>query len=522
MPGAVLDIEQALLLLELEPPFEQARRAAGAPAHGQGLAPRHRAARASSSSTSATSRRSTRRPTSSSRSPRARAAAASRATPSRSAPRPRAARAEEAGRRAYEEEQRAARRRRRPRASTTRSARACPTTRSCTATRAASPTPSGASGRSPASTSPARGDDVQQWARVKFSRRRAHRAGRLAAVRRLLQARPGRRARAALHDRRPARDGRGRLRARRAAARLRARRRAAQPVRAAADDARLLAGRQPHGGGPRRARLGARRRRAPGAAPLRRADLRGHGRDRPRRRGRRARRGARARPTRTRGSGSAACACGSWTAPAAIEALERARRLGPSGRGAARPRARPPPRRRPRRRRSPRPSRRRCSTADVGARLVAPRPRARADRPRQRRDRRRRARAAPRPPTPRSRTCSSACARPSRACCPPRDRLADGRAPRGPGAILRAGSGRVGGPATGPTTPRPRPAATTCGSSCRAAERAEGLADLPAVEVVQVRSAGVDWVRDRVPPERPCAARAAPATPPWPSGSSPR
>ena len=88
------------------------------------------------------------------------------------------------------------------------------------------------------------GDDVQQWARVNFARRRAHGAGRLAAVRRLLQARPRRRARRALHDRRQARAGRGRLRARRAPARLRARRRAAQHRRAAADDARVLAGRQ--------------------------------------------------------------------------------------------------------------------------------------------------------------------------------------------------------------------------------------------------------------------------------------
>ena len=93
--------------------------------------------------------------------------------------------------------------------------------------------------------------------------RRAHGPGRLAAVRRLLQARPGRRARAALHDRRPARDGRGRLRARRAAPDLRARRRAAQRRRAAPDDARLLAGGRPRRRRPRRARLGARRARPP-------------------------------------------------------------------------------------------------------------------------------------------------------------------------------------------------------------------------------------------------------------------
>ena len=70
------------------------------------------------------------------------------------------------------------------------------------------------------------GDDIQQWARVSLPGRRPHGAGRLAAVRRLLEARPRRRPRRALHDRRQARAGRGRLRARRAAARLRARRRA--------------------------------------------------------------------------------------------------------------------------------------------------------------------------------------------------------------------------------------------------------------------------------------------------------
>ena len=98
-------------------------------------------------------------------------------------------RAEE-GRRAYEEEQRAARRGGRPRQSTTRSARACPTTRSCTATRAACPTRSGASGSVNGIYFTGGGDDIQQWARVSFQPRRAHRPGGLAAVRRLLQARP--------------------------------------------------------------------------------------------------------------------------------------------------------------------------------------------------------------------------------------------------------------------------------------------------------------------------------------------
>ena len=70
---------------------------------------------------------------------------------------------------------RAARARTRPRIapSTTRSAAACPTTRSCTATRAACPIRSGAWAPWRASTSPpirpSGGEEVQQWARVKFS-----------------------------------------------------------------------------------------------------------------------------------------------------------------------------------------------------------------------------------------------------------------------------------------------------------------------------------------------------------------
>ena len=40
--------------------------------------------------------------------------------------------------------------------------------------------------------------------------------------------------------------------------------------------------------------------------------------------------------------------------------------------------------------------------------------------------------------------------------------------------------------------------------------RADGFEDLPAAEVVQVRSAGVDWVRDRVPRRATlCSARGA-------------
>ena len=119
--------------------------------------------------------------------------------------------------------------------------------------------------------------------------RRADRPGGLAPVRRLLQAGPGCRPRGALHDRRPARARRGRLRARRAASHLRARRRPIEPGRPPAADRRVLAGRQPAGGGPGGARLGARRHRPADPRAVRLADLRGHGRDRPRRGGRRAR-----------------------------------------------------------------------------------------------------------------------------------------------------------------------------------------------------------------------------------------
>ena len=85
--------------------------------------------------------------------------------------------------------------------------------------------------------------------------RHPHRARRLAAVRRLQQARPGRRARRALHDRGQARAGRGQLQARRPPARLRARRRPGQRRGAAAADAGLLAGGRLQRGGALRARL---------------------------------------------------------------------------------------------------------------------------------------------------------------------------------------------------------------------------------------------------------------------------
>ena len=149
---------------------------------------------------------------------------------------------EEAGRRAYEAEQRA-RAQAAEKASTTRSPAACPTTRSSTATRAVSPIPSGASGTVEGiyfSGQPETGEEVQQWARVRFGHGvRTVPAGSMQ-LRRLLKARPRQRARRALHDRRAARDGRRRVPAGRAAADVCARSRTAQPDRAEADDARLL------------------------------------------------------------------------------------------------------------------------------------------------------------------------------------------------------------------------------------------------------------------------------------------
>ena len=160
--------------------------------------------------------------------------------------------------------------------STTPSAAAFPTTRWCTATRAASPTPSGVSARSRASTSPSHpaaqaatptadgnGKVAEEQSAAVGAReiqpRRAHRPRRQHAVRRLLQTRPRRRARRALPHRGPACDGRRRVRAGRTAASSTPRdSRAPQCRRAAADDARLLAGRQARRGRSRRARPGRR------------------------------------------------------------------------------------------------------------------------------------------------------------------------------------------------------------------------------------------------------------------------
>ena len=138
----------------------------------------------------------------------------------------------------------------------------------------------------------------------------------------------------------------------------------------------------------------------------------------------------------------------------------------PERRGPARPRARPPPRRRPRRR-GHRHRAGDAAGARLGSRVGALRARARAHRSHLRRDRGGRARAwSSTATTARSPTSSSACARRYRACCPRRDRLglrprgarraAGGRrAGRGARARRRVRRGALGGPA------RPRGAVGT-------------------------------------------------------------
>ena len=163
----VLDIEQAVLLLELEPPFDKRDIQLARRRMAKQLASGHRAARPPARARAPPEgdqrgRRPARRS-----SPRSRAAGASPRTRSRSRPPPRAS---AAPRRAPAPTPRSsASARRTPTApSTTRSPRACPTTRSCTATRAACPIPSGASAASTGIYFTGGGDDIQQWARVSF------------------------------------------------------------------------------------------------------------------------------------------------------------------------------------------------------------------------------------------------------------------------------------------------------------------------------------------------------------------
>ena len=153
MPG-VVDIEQAVLLLEIEPPFDKrdiqlARRRLAKQWHPDIAPPgkqleHERHLKAVNEAADQLSRLAE----------ESRGGSVSRNAVKVAGQAARKRRAEE-GARDYAEEQR---RGPRPRtsASTTRSPRACPTTRSCTATRAACPIPSGASAPSTASTSRAR------------------------------------------------------------------------------------------------------------------------------------------------------------------------------------------------------------------------------------------------------------------------------------------------------------------------------------------------------------------------------
>ena len=308
----VLDIEQAVLLLEIEPPFDKrdvqlARRRLAKRWHPDIAPPgrqleheRHLKAINEAADQLEQLAEDSRGGRVTQNAVKVSAAAARSAAPRRARARTRrssAARAETPTAR-----------------STTRSPRACPTTRSSTATRAASPIPSGASAASTGIYFTGDGDDVQQWARVAFHVGiRTVPAGRCSSSTSRSPTR--RRARAALHDRRPARARRGRLPARGAAPRLRARRRARQHA-----VLRLMTLAFWQAGDsaprPRRARLDPRRARPAGAAPLRRADLRGHGRAVAGGRGRRARDRARPRPTPPRGSAWGGCGCAASTARA--------------------------------------------------------------------------------------------------------------------------------------------------------------------------------------------------------------
>ena len=163
----VLDIEQAVLLLELEPPFDKrdvqlARRRLAkhwhpdiAPPGSQLEHERHLKAINEAADQLLGS------------SPRSRAAGGLQER-GQGRRRRRAQAPRRGGRARLRRGAAPARAGRRPRRSTTRSARACPTTRSCTATRAACPIRSGASGSVNGIYFTGGGDDIQQWARVSF------------------------------------------------------------------------------------------------------------------------------------------------------------------------------------------------------------------------------------------------------------------------------------------------------------------------------------------------------------------
>ena len=187
MPVKVLDVEQSLLLLELEPPFDKravqlARRRMAkrwhpdiAPPGRQHEHERHLKAineaadqlerLAEDSRGGSVSRNAVRASAAAARRRARRRAGAPTRPSSAPAPLPPTPSA------------------------TTRSAPAFPTTRSCTATRAASPTRSGASAASPASTSRATSDEVPAVGAREVPGRHSNGARGLAAVRRLLHAR---------------------------------------------------------------------------------------------------------------------------------------------------------------------------------------------------------------------------------------------------------------------------------------------------------------------------------------------
>ena len=259
------------------------------------------------------------------------------------------------------------------------------------------------------------GDDIQQWARVSFNQGiRTVPAGSLQFVD-FTKPDPGaerveRFMTAAKHA-----LAEGELRARGPAARLRARRRSPQPRRAAAAHHGLLAGRRLRRGGARRARLdpagGRAARRRTGR---RRASTRTWARSARRSTPPSGRPSAR-RPTPRRGSGSAACACAAstarartrrWSAPARSRPARRACSTSRSWRtcsATSAPRSRPASRRRSSRPTRPAPGRgsRTRSPARTAPRSASRRASARS----------------PCATTPRCATCASRCSRWRRARC---------------------------------------------------------------------------------------------------------
>ena len=149
--------------------------------------------------------------------------------------------------------------------SPTRSAATCPTTRSCTAMRAASPYPEWGVGTVAGIYFTGEDDEMQQWARVQFSHGvRTVPAGSMKFVD-FSKPDSGKERTERFLIAGTKSDGRRRVRAGRTAPDLRPRRRAAKRRGATPADARVLAGGEPRGGGSLSARMGAGRRRRPAA-----------------------------------------------------------------------------------------------------------------------------------------------------------------------------------------------------------------------------------------------------------------